>query len=179
MLLLGVCCAPCSLPILESDREVSLFFYGPNIWPREEYDRRLEAARQVAQIYGVALSAGEHDHGSWLEYIRSNISSPPEQYPENSERCRACFAYRIDRTAEYAQEHGFHDFALTLSVSRFKDVSFINGHGETAGSRRGLNYRPIRMDADQAHQIGLRLSKQHGIYRQKYCGCEFSLRKGA
>ena len=176
MLLLNVCCAPCSLPVIESEKGVSLYFYSPNIWPREEYDRRLEATRQVAAIYGVQLTVGDWDHEAWLTYIKSNISNSPDQYPENSARCLACFAYRIDRTAEYTKKSRFNDFALTLSVSRFKDIGFINSYGESAGLRKGLNYKPLSLDAELAHQVSVQLSKKHGVYRQKYCGCEFSLR---
>jgi predicted adenine nucleotide alpha hydrolase (AANH) superfamily ATPase len=179
MLLLNICCAPCGLPVIESEKGLALYFYSPNIYPREEYDRRLEATRQVAGIYGLDLQVGEYDHEAWLNYITAHIDKAPEQYPENSARCLACFSYRIDRTAEYSRENNLNDFALTLSVSRFKDVDFINSYGEFAGARRGLNYKPLTLDPDLAHQVSVQLSKKHGIYRQKYCGCEFSLRKGS
>jgi predicted adenine nucleotide alpha hydrolase (AANH) superfamily ATPase len=179
MLLLNVCCAPCSLPIIESEKGLSLYFYSPNIYPREEYDRRLAATEQVAKIYDIELTVGDYDHEAWLNYVTAHIDKAPEEYPENSARCLACFAYRIDRTAEYSRQNKFKDFAMTLSVSRFKDVDFINSYGESAGVQKGVNYKPLSLDADLAHQVSQQLSKKHGIYRQKYCGCEFSQRKGS
>jgi hypothetical protein len=186
MLLLNVCCAPCSLPVIDHllkkglpSKELALYFFGPNIYPKDEYSKRLEAARGVASIYGLEFFTGEYEHEEWLEYIKLNLSNPPESYPENSARCLACFAFRIDRTAAFSREKSIDEFALTLSVSRFKDVGFVNSYGETAAIKNGLDYMPLTLDAEQAHQLGLRLSKEHGVYRQKYCGCEFSLKKGS
>jgi predicted adenine nucleotide alpha hydrolase (AANH) superfamily ATPase len=176
MPLLNVCCAACCLPVLENQKRFSLFFYSPNIHPREEYDRRLDATIKVAVLYGVKLLIGEYDHAEWLEYVKENILRVPESYPENSARCLACFAYRIDRTAAFSQKKKIPEFALTLSASRFKNREFINSFGESTALKYGLNYQPLTPDPDRAHQISLQLSRQHGIYRQKYCGCEFSLK---
>ena len=73
-----------------------------------------------------------------------------------------------------ATQQGFQKFATTLSVSRFKDVSFINRYGDELAKQLGLEYVAFDLDAGEAHRKGLELSRQHGIYRQKYCGCEFS-----
>ena len=177
-MLLNVCCAPCGLPIVEqyAGRELTLLFDGPNIHPREEHDRRLAATRQLAALYGRELLTVEYEHAAWLKFVGGQLDQPPETYPENGDRCRACFKFRLQRTAFLAREKGFTEFAATLSVSRFKDVAFINKYGTELAHRLWLKYVPLDLDPDQAHRRGLELSKQHGIYRQKYCGCEFSLR---
>jgi predicted adenine nucleotide alpha hydrolase (AANH) superfamily ATPase len=177
-MLLNVCCAPCVLPIIDaqSKNRPTLLFDGPNIAPREEYDRRLAATRQVAALYQLKLLTGEYEHAAWLTFVRSQLAKPPEEYPENSQRCQACFKFRLQRTAFFAKEHGFSAFATTLSVSRFKDVAYIDQYGRELADQLGLQYIPLDLDPGQAHWRGVELSKQHGIYRQKYCGCEFSLR---
>ena len=179
MMLLNVCCAPCSLPIIEQlpgDGKVSLFFYGPNIYPEEEYEKRLRETRKVASLYELELFEGDHDHEAWEAFIRWSLAESPEFYPENGERCLACFQYRLQKTAAFAKEKGYGEFAATLSVSRFKDTDFINQYGQWLAAKNDLKYRPFPLDANEAHRLGMRLSQKHGIYRQKYCGCEFSLR---
>jgi predicted adenine nucleotide alpha hydrolase (AANH) superfamily ATPase len=107
------------------------------------------------------------------------LPAPPESYPENGERCRACFRFRLERTAVFARENGFDSFAATLSVSRFKDVAFINRTGTELAGQHGLTYVALDLEPERAHRRSMELSKQHNIYRQKYCGCEFSLPKAA
>ena len=175
-LLLNVCCAPCALPLIEAAQQPTLFFYGPNIYPREEYDKRLRETEKVAKLYSLDFLTGEYEHETWLRYVESQLPSPSETYQEGGERCQACFKFRLAGTARFAKERGFQRFATTLSVSRFKDVSFINCYGDELAKQLGLEYVVFDLDAGEAHRKGLELSRQHGIYRQKYCGCEFSLR---
>lgn len=176
-LLLNVCCAPCALPLIEAAASPALFFYGPNIYPREEYDKRRQETEKVAKIYGLDFLAGDYEHEAWLKYVASQLPNLPETYPEGGERCQACFKFRLAGTGRFAKEHGFKRFATTLSVSRFKDVSFINRYGDDLAKELGLEYAAFTLDPHAAHKKGRELSRQHGIYRQKYCGCEFSLRK--
>ena len=185
-MLLNVCCAPCALPIIEhlidpavKADQFTLFFYGPNIYPEDEYGRRLEAARKVAANYHLDLFEGEYDHSGWLAYLKSKLSEPLESYQENGERCLRCFEFRLDETAKFAKAKGFDRFATTLSVSRYKDVFYINQYGRLTAERYGLNYHPFLLNPELAHKSGLELSRQLGVYRQKYCGCEFSLSTAA
>ena len=42
-LLLHSCCGPCSSGVLEDlskDFDVTVFYYNPNIYPKEEYEKR-------------------------------------------------------------------------------------------------------------------------------------------
>jgi len=177
-MLLNICCAICSLPIvdhlLKAGQKPALYFYSPNIFPKEEYLRRLEAARKVASVYALQLAEGEYDHDAWLEFVKAKLPLPPGQYAENGERCRACFQYRVEKTAAFAKAGGFGSFATTLSLSRFKDTAFINNYGAELAGKNDLTYATFPLEAGEAHRVGLELSRRHGIYRQKYCGCEFS-----
>jgi epoxyqueuosine reductase len=164
------------LPLIEAADNPTLFFYGPNIYPRAEYDKRLQETEKVAKLYGLDFLTGEYEHEAWLQYVTSQLPNLPETYQEGSERCQACFRFRLAGTAKFAKDQGFQKFATTLSVSRFKDVSFINRYGAELAQQNGLEYVAFSLNAGEAHRKGLELSRQHGIYRQKYCGCEFSLR---
>lgn len=177
-MLLNICCAPCGLPIIEyliKNERPALFFYGPNIFPREEYLRRFDEAKKAAALYDTKLFEGEYDHNGWLSYLKENLPDPPESYLENGKRCLLCFQFRLNKTAVVAKENGFDAFATTLSVSRFKDTAFINQYGRELADKYQLKYETFPLNAAEAHRKGLELSKKHGIYRQKYCGCEFSL----
>jgi epoxyqueuosine reductase len=175
MTLLNVCCAPCALPLIEGEDKPTLFFYGPNIFPRVEYDKRWRETEKVAAVYRLELLVGEYDHAAWLKYVTGQLPEIPASYPENSARCQACFKFRLAGTARFAKANGFDRFATTLSVSRFKDVSFINSYGAELAAELGLRYEPLTLDPHVAHRRGMALSREHNIYRQKYCGCEFSL----
>jgi epoxyqueuosine reductase len=178
-MLLNVCCAPCALPLIEAADNPTLFFYGPNIYPQEEYDKRLGETEKVAKLYGLDFLAGEYEHDHWRDYLKAQLPDQPESYHEGGARCQACFKFRLAGTAKFAKERGFKQFATTLSVSRFKDVSFINRYGDELARQQGLAYVVFSLDAGEAHRRGLELSRQHGIYRQKYCGCEFSYHPNA
>lgn len=176
-LLLNVCCAPCGLPLLNESESSTLHFYNPNIFPPEEYSKRLVETRKIAALFNLPLVEDDYDHEAWLEFVKGKLSRPPEDYQEDGERCRACYEFRLEQTARYAKANNFKSFAATLSVSRFKDIRFINRLGQELAKKYSLDYKTFTLDANEAYRIGLELSKKHGIYRQKYCGCEFSLKK--
>jgi len=63
-LVLHVCCAVCGaalVKVLQEKFQVILFYYNPNIWPREEYEKRLEAVVKLSEIYGVILKKGKYE----------------------------------------------------------------------------------------------------------------------
>jgi len=177
-ILLNVCCAPCALPLVEayaSKEEFLLYFFNPNIFPEEEYQKRLEEAKRVSKIYNLPLWEGNYEHQAWLDYLKKHLSQPLESYPENGSRCLICFQFRLEATFQAAKEKEIPQVATTLSLSRFKDVNFINRCGENLAKELGLIYRTFELDPWGAYRQGLELSKKHNIYRQKYCGCEFSM----
>lgn len=181
-LLLHTCCAPCALPILDylikhEITDIVLYYYNPNIYPKAEYSRRLEEVKKIAKIYKLGIIEGEYCHKKWLRYITESLPQPPANYPENSQRCLVCFSFRLKNTAKLAWQKNFSEFATTLSVNRFKDTEFIDDLGEKLAVKYGIKYRKFFLDPNQAYQVGLQLSRKYNIYRQKYCGCEFSMSK--
>lgn len=174
-MLLNVCCAPCALPIISAEK-AELFFYNPNIFPREEYDKRLGEVRKIAALFDLRLQEGDYDHREWLEYLKNNLPEPLDSYPENSQRCQICFEYRLRKTAQTANKHNFSSFGTTLSVNRYKETDFINMLGQEIGKCLRINYFQPDLDKEKAYQLGRELSRKYNVYRQKYCGCEFSLK---
>ncbi|NMB92022.1 MAG: epoxyqueuosine reductase QueH [Parcubacteria group bacterium] len=183
MLLLHTCCAPCALPLLEylltfkKAEDIVLYFYNPNIFPRAEYDKRLEALKTIAKIYHLKLIVGTYEHQNWLEYLRNSLEKPLNSYQENQERCLKCFEFRLKQAIHWAAENHFEEWATTLSVNRFKDTNFINKYSQQLSQQFGIKYLPLNLDPYKTYQRERELVKAYNIYSQKYCGCEFSLAK--
>ncbi len=171
--LLHACCGPCAsacVPRLrEAGRGVALCFSNSNIDTREEFDRRLGAARRLAEAEGVELFVDEYDHASWLREVAAGL----EDEPERGRRCERCYAYSLRRTALLASERGFGAFSTSLTVSPHKPSAKV-----FAASADG---RFLREDFKKrgGFRLSVRRSAELGLYRQSYCGCEFSRRRPA
>lgn len=165
-LLLHVCCGPCATHSVEalSEYEITLFYSNSNILSKDEFDKRLESVRKVAEINGLNLLVGEYDHEAWLEFVKGL-----EGEPEGGERCKKCFEWQLKTTAKFADS--FDRFATTLTISPHKSSSVINSIGE-----RYEKYLPTDLKKEGGFQRSVELSKSLGLYRQNFCGCEFSQR---
>lgn len=171
-LLLHSCCGPCSSYVLEyltQYFDVTILFYGPNIQPREEYELRLAHQRTVLEHIPAKILECDYDGESFERAVKGL-----EQEPEGGARCTVCFALRIDETARLAAAHGFEYFCTTLSVSPHKDAQRINELGEAAAQRFGVKWLPSDFKKRGGYQRSIVLSKEFGLYRQDYCGCEYS-----
>ncbi|MDR0836438.1 MAG: epoxyqueuosine reductase QueH [Tannerella sp.] len=173
-ILLHACCAPCSSAIVEKMLELgirpTLFFYNPNIFPREEYEKRKNECIRHAQMLGLDFIDADYEHDKWLERIKGL-----ENEPERGGRCLECFKIRLTAAAKYASENGFKVYATTLSTSRWKSLEQINKAGEFAASR----FPELTFLSENWRKGGLserrnELIKRYGFYNQTYCGCEFS-----
>jgi predicted adenine nucleotide alpha hydrolase (AANH) superfamily ATPase len=165
--LLHVCCAPCAthcIRVLRESHDVTLFFSNSNIDPPDEYLKRLAEARNLASRTGLALIEDAYDHALWLERVRGM-----EHEPERGARCLACFAFSLERTARSAREHGLALFTTTLSVSPHKDSAAIFRVGQALGPFLAADFKK-----QDGFRRSVELSRQMGLYRQGYCGCEFS-----
>ena len=99
-----------------------------------------------------------------------------EQEPERGSRCTVCYRLRMRRAAQYAQEHGFAWFTTTLSISPHKDAKRINEIGQALEAEFGVKHLPSDFKKHNGYLRSLQLSEEYGLYRQDYCGCEFSAR---
>ena len=172
-LLLHSCCGPCSSYVLEyltAWFRVTLLFYGPNIQPEAEYEKRLYWQRETLSHFpGVELMECGYD-GMAFEQAARGL----EGEPEGGERCTACFALRMGETARRAAEGGFDWFCTTLSVSPHKDAQRINRIGEALERRYGVRWLPSDFKKRDGYLRSIRLASQFGLYRQDWCGCRFS-----
>ena len=173
-LLLHSCCGPCSSAVLERLREhfrVTVLYYNPNIEPEEEYMHRKAEQRRLLELLGDGTGWMECAYGH--EDFESFAPGMAEE-PEGGKRCLACFALRLDKTAEAAKENGFEYFTTTLSVSPHKNADSVNRAGEEAGRKYGVKYLHADFKKKNGYLRSLQLSKEYELYRQNYCGCRYS-----
>lgn len=180
-LLLHSCCGPCSsycLSYLYQYFDITVFYYNPNIDPKEEYDHRLSVQRALIDRLNADLDAkicfleGEYDHNDFLI-----ASQGLELEPEGGKRCSKCFSLRLNKTCQKAAELGFDYFGTTLTVSPHKNALVINEIGmETAKTIENASvfWLPSDFKKKNGYQISIQLSRKYDLYRQDYCGCEFA-----
>ena len=173
-LLLHACCAPCSSATLErlsAHFDLTILYYNPNIYPPEEYHRR------EAELERFVEQAGYHYPVVELPYDPQEFYSAVtglENEPERGGRCTVCYRLRMRRAAQYAKEHGFDWFTTTLSISPHKDAARINQIGQELEAEFGIRHLPSDFKKQNGYLRSLQLSEEYGLYRQDYCGCEFS-----
>lgn len=172
-LLLHICCAPCSAyisrEILMPKYDLTWFFYNPNLNSLDEYNLRLEAVKLVATKFAIPLIIEPYEHKSWLASVRGR-----EQDSERGERCRICYRDRLLKAVQLAKEKGFSFFTTSLLVSPYKDTREIIKVGRELATKNNLKFLDTDFQASNGYTKSQELAKELGIYRQKFCGCEFS-----
>ena len=184
--LLHACCAPCSSAIVEwmlaHGIRPNIFYFNPNIYPREEYDIRKNESKRHAESLGLRWIDGDYDHEAWLQQVQGL-----EHEPERGGRCLQCFRIRLTATALQAQALGIKYFTTTLASSRWKSLEQINQAGldaqaaVAASSSEAEEGTPLFW-AQNWRKGGLQdrrnqLLREYNFYNQLYCGCEFSMPK--
>jgi len=172
-LLLQVCCGPCSSYVMEyltKHFQVTLLFYNPNIRPEAEFWKRLDALKQLLESMElsspVQLLEAQWRGGEFMAAVRGL-----EEEPEGGKRCPVCFRLRLEETAKLAAEGGYDYFATTLTVSPHKNADMLNSIGEALEREYGVRWLPSDFKKRNGYLRSIQLSKEHGIYRQEYCGC--------
>ena len=174
-LMLHACCAPCSTASLEylvKYFDITLFFYNPNISSVEEFGKRLNELKRFTEecpfAKDIKIISPEYNH---LEFL--NVVTGLENAKEGGERCEKCFRLRLNKTAERAERLGFEYFATTLTISPLKNAEKINlcGEGAVVGN---VMYLPTDLKKRERYKRSIELSREYGLYRQSFCGCEFS-----
>ncbi|WP_038171404.1 epoxyqueuosine reductase QueH [Verrucomicrobium sp. BvORR106] len=174
--LLHSCCAPCSGEVMEaiaaSGIEFAIYFYNPNIHPREEYELRKQENIRFAEKHSIPFVDADYDKDNWFQRVKGL-----EWEPERGARCTACFDMRFERTALYAHEHGYPVITSCLGISRWKNLAQINDCGVRASARYpGMKYWEINWRKKGGSSRMLEISKEERFYQQEYCGCIYSLR---
>lgn len=177
-LLLHSCCAPCSSYVLEYLSNyfyITVFYYNPNIYPESEYTKRiLEQQTLIGKIkgkYPVSFIAGNYDKDRFYEMAKGL-----EDVKEGGARCLKCYELRLREVARIAEEGGFEYFTTTLSISPLKNAARLNEIGARLEKEYQVRYLPSDFKKKNGYKRSIELSKEFGLYRQDYCGCEFSIR---
>lgn len=175
--LLHACCAPCSSAIVEwmlaHDVKPTIFYYNPNIYPREEYEIRKNESKRHAESLGVQWIDGDYDHEGWLQDVCGM-----ENEPERGRRCEQCFTLRLTKAAQEARKLGLQYFTTTLASSRWKSLEQINRAGQIAQQTvEGTVFWDQNWRKGGLQERRNQLLREFNFYNQLYCGCEFSQRK--
>ena len=171
-LLLHSCCAPCSsycIEKLKSGFDITIFYYNPNIDTKEEFEQRLLEQEHLCKEFNVPIISTNHLKEDFKIVIKGL-----ENEKEGGARCEKCFALRLRETAKLAKQKGFEFFATTLTVSPLKNAKLINQIGLNISKEKGIEYLPTDFKKQGGYLRSIELSKQYNLYRQNYCGCEYS-----
>ncbi|MBQ7885095.1 MAG: epoxyqueuosine reductase QueH [Clostridia bacterium] len=171
-LLLHSCCAPCSSAVLTRVCEhfdVTVVYYNPNIFPQEEYLLRKNEQIKLLKKLNVNFLDCEYNYFDFKNFVAGL-----EDEPEGGKRCNKCFLLRLDYVAKKAKELGFNYFGTTLTISPHKNEQIINQIGENLQDKYKINYLFADFKKKNGFLNSIKLSKQYNLYRQDYCGCEFS-----
>ncbi|MDR0984657.1 MAG: epoxyqueuosine reductase QueH [Ruminococcus sp.] len=161
------CCAPCSSYVIEflaSDFNITCLYYNPCITDKSEYYKRLGEFEKLPNE--ITVIDGGYSPDEFLNAVKGY-----ENEPEQGERCKICFKMRLAKTFEFKEKLKFENFTTTLTVSPHKNAAVINSIGAELNG-----YLPSDFKKKDGYKRSIELSKQYGLYRQVYCGCEFSKR---
>ena len=172
--LLHACCATCSAYPIEKLREMGyepvLYFFNPNIYPPEEFDKRLNELIKYAQKKEVELIIDKQDATGWY-----NCITGLENEPERGKRCARCFEYRMLFTALKAFQLEYQYFTTTLTVSPHKQSKVIFEKAQEVADKYELTFLDIDFKKENGFLKTMEIAKKENFYRQNYCGCEFSI----
>lgn len=172
--LLHACCATCSGYPIEKLRELGyepvIYFFNPNIFPQEEFDKRLNELIKYAKKKNVELITDRHDSENWY-----NAIAGLENEPEKGKRCSRCFEYRLLYTVLKAFQLEYKHFTTTLTVSPHKNSKVIFEIAKELANKYELTFLDIDFKKQDGFLKTMQIAKAEGFYRQNYCGCEFSM----
>ncbi len=171
-LLLHACCGPCFLGVWEElgthkDIETTLYYDNPNIYPASEFAKRRDYLRIAAKIKGLALVEAEYRPEEYKLAIDDDTAFPI--------RCLHCYRLRLERAAKYAKENGYEAISTTLFVSPYQQHEALQEVAADVAQHYGLelyytDWRPFFRE-------GQTEAREMDLYRQKYCGCSYSLQE--
>ena len=174
-LLLHACCGPCMVSCISKlidNFKITVYFYNPNIDTTEEYLKREQEIKKLCKIFNLDCLSESHRKNEFI-----SIASGLENEPERGKRCNKCFDLRLNKTAEKCKQLGFDYFATTLTLSPLKNASLINQIGKEIEEKTGIKYLVSDFKKRGGYLESINLSKKYNLYRQNYCGCEFSKNK--
>lgn len=175
-LLLHACCAPCSSYVLEYLNgyfDITLYFYNPNISPKEEYDYRLKELKKLVMEMPLEDNVNIID-GRYTPELFESTAKGKEDEKEGGSRCYDCYSLRLKKAYEAAKKGGFDYFTTTLSISPYKNAEWLNTIGKGLEKENGPKWLFSDFKKKNGYKRSCELSAQYGLYRQNFCGCIYS-----
>lgn len=177
-ILLHSCCAPCSshvITYLAPYYNITVLYYNPNIYPKEEYEKRKQEQIKLINELNTPNKLDyldcDYDNDVYEELIKGY-----ENCPERGARCPICFKLRLEKTAKLAKEHNYDYFCTTLTVSPYKNATQINEIGASLSDKYQIKWLYSDFKKEDGYKKSIELSKKYNLYRQNYCGCIYSQR---
>ena len=175
-ILLHSCCAPCSsyvITFLSNYFDITILYYNPNIYPKEEYNKRKEEQIKLIKNLNTKNKLDFLDC-DYENNIYNNAIIGFEQQPEGGSRCHICFNLRLEKTANLAKKHNYDYFCSTLTVSPHKNSKIINQIGENISKKYNIKWLYSDFKKNEGFKQSIELSRKYELYRQDYCGCIYS-----
>lgn len=174
-LLLHSCCGPCSsyvINMLKDYFKITIFYYNPNIYPHEEFLKRYQVQLELIKKMDLDIDVVmiDEDYSVYLDAVNGYTN-----LTEGSMRCYKCYEFRFKKLSEYASKHNFDYYSTVMSVSPYKSSKWINELGTMYQDTSIFLYSNFKKE--NGYKESIRLSKEYGLYRQDWCGCEFSLKE--
>lgn len=175
-LLLHTCCAPCSTTVLNTLANffhITVFYYNPNIEPKEEYEKRKEEQKKLLKLfptkYPISFIDCDYDPVQFHQKIKGL-----ENEPERGKRCFECYTLRLRKTAQKAKELNMDYFGTSLTVSPYKNAKWVNEIGMNLSKEYHVSFLPSDFKKEQGYYKSIQFSNRYHLYRQDYCGCIYS-----
>lgn len=175
-ILLHSCCAPCSSYVIERVLKyfkIIVFYYNPNIEPKEEYEKRKETQKKLitklSKKNEISFIEADYNNDLYHEYIKGF-----EEEKEGGKRCLECFKLRLLTTGVYAKNNDIDYFTTTLTVSPHKNCQIINELGKEIANNLNIKFLPADFKKNNGYKKSIELSQKYNLYRQNYCGCQYS-----
>ncbi|MFV0255409.1 MAG: epoxyqueuosine reductase QueH [Erysipelotrichaceae bacterium] len=175
-LLLHSCCAPCNgwvVMMLSEYFDLTLYFNNSNIYPFQEYNRRLAELKKFVAEFNPNIKIVHTEYNQ--EYQHDFFAL--KDIKEGGERCLICYQKRMEEAWSYADKHNFDYFTTVMSISRQKDSLALNKIGEKLENKYRTPYFFSDFKKGGGMEKALAISKQFAMYRQDYCGCIYSIKK--
>lgn len=174
-ILLHACCGICSgYPISllkDMGYSVVVYFYNPNIFPKEEYDKRLNAEKKLCETLDCELIVGEYEPEVYYNYVKGL-----ENEPEKGLRCDKCFTLRLENSAKLAKKLAIEEFTTSMVISPHKNYEKLTSIGVEIAKKYGLSYLSTNFRKNDGFLKTNKISKELNLYRQNYCGCKFAMK---
>ncbi len=173
-LLLHACCGPCTSGVFEQLYpyfNITILYYNPNTYPFDEYILRYKQLEILKNYLDFDMIFMDYNDKEFYDEIKGL-----ELEKEGGKRCEVCYKIRMNKTAKIASEKGFDYFTTTLSVSPYKNATKLNEIGEEMEKKYNIKYIYSDFKKNEGYKNSIINSKEYGLYRQDYCGCEYSLR---